>query len=287
MAINISYDPSDDPQAIAEAEARDAESLELGEKMLEEQQDLLAGKYRNAEELEKAYIELQQRFSKGETAEPTQETEEAEQESADSFERYAEDGAVNYDAVKQAYGDQLADVFKQAEIDPWEMNDHFYQNDGTLSQEMYDRLNKAGFSDSVIDSYLGGLRNQLGYTDAANLSDSEISEIKKIAGGEKGYQQLTEWASENLSKEDIEAFDEVINTANKAAVRFAVKALMSQYEDAVGRDPELVTGKQSNQGQAYRSMAEVVRDMQDPRYDRDEAYRMDIMQKLERSNLKL
>ena len=287
MAINISYDPSDDPQAIAEAEARDAESLELGEKMLEEQQDLLAGKYRNAEELEKAYIELQQRFSKGETAEPTEETEEAEQESADSFERYAEDGAVNYDAVKQAYGDQLADVFKQAEIDPWEMNDHFYQNDGTLSQEMYDRLNKAGFSDSVIDSYLGGLRNQLGYTDAANLSDSEISEIKKLAGGDKGYQQLTEWASENLSKEDIEAFDEVINTANKAAVRFAVKALMSQYEDAVGRDPELITGKQSNQGQAYRSMAEVVRDMQDPRYDRDEAYRMDIMQKLERSNLKL
>lgn len=287
MAINISYDPSDDPQAIAEAEARDAESLELGEKMMDEQQELLAGKYRNAEELEKAYIELQQRFSKGETTESTEDSEETEQTSADTYERYAEDGTINYDAVKQAYGDQLANVFQHAEIDPWEMNDHFYANDGTLSEEMYDRLNQAGFSDDVIDSYLGGLRNQLGYNEAANLSNTEISEIKKIAGGEKGYQQLTEWASENLSQEDIEAFDEVINTANKAAVRFAVKALMSQYEDAVGRDPELITGKQSTQGQAYRSMAEVVRDMQDPRYDKDEAYRMDVMQKLERSNLKV
>jgi hypothetical protein len=288
MAINISYDPSDDPQAIAEAEARDAESLELGEQMIKDQQDLLAGKYKNAEELEKAYLELQQRLGKSETTSEEEPEEETTSEESEDFERYGEDGSVNYDAVKEAYGDNLAEVFQEAGIDPWEMNDYFYKNDGALSEEMYNRLNQAGFNDQVIDAYLGGLRNQLGYTDAASvLSDKEVNEIKNLAGGEESYQRLVEWASENLSNEDIEAFDEVVSTANKAAVRFAVKALMSQYEDALGRDPELVTGKQSNQGQAYRSMAEVVRDMQDPRYDRDEAYRMDIMQKLERSNLKL
>lgn len=288
MAINISYDPSDDPQAIAEAEARDAESLELGEQMIKDQQDLLAGKYKNAEELEKAYLELQQRLGKSETTSEEEPEEETTSEESEDFERYGEDGSVNYDAVKEAYGDNLAEVFQEAGIDPWEMNDYFYKNDGSLSEEMYNRLNQAGFNDQVIDAYLGGLRNQLGYTDAASvLSDKEVNEIKNLAGGEESYQRLVEWAGENLSKEDIEAFDEVVSTANKAAVRFAVKALMSQYEDALGRDPELVTGKQSNQGQAYRSMAEVVRDMQDPRYDRDEAYRMDIMQKLERSNLKL
>jgi Phage T7 capsid assembly protein len=288
MAINISYDPSDDPQAIAEAEARDAESLELGEQMIKDQQDLLAGKYKNAEELEKAYLELQQRLGKSETTSEEEPEEETTSEESEDFERYGEDGSVNYDAVKEAYGDNLAEVFQEAGIDPWEMNDYFYKNDGALSEEMYNRLNQAGFNDQVIDAYLGGLRNQLGYSDAASvLSDKEVNEIKNLAGGEENYQRLVEWASENLSNEDIEAFDEVVSTANKAAVRFAVKALMSQYEDALGRDPELVTGKQSNQGQAYRSMAEVVRDMQDPRYDRDEAYRMDIMQKLERSNLKL
>lgn len=286
MAINISYDPSDDPVAIAEAEARDAENLEVGEQMLRDQQELLAGKYKNAEELEKAYLELQQRFSKGETSSDSEEESPETEQQAEDFERYTDEGSVNYEAVKEAYGDNLADVFQESGIDPWEMNDYFYKNEGTLSEDMYNRLNQAGFNDQVIDAYLGGLRNQLGYTEAASvLSDKEINEIKTLAGGEQNYQRIVEWASENLSNEDIEAFDEVVSTANKAAVRFAVKALMSQYEDAVGRDPELVTGKQSNQGQAYRSMAEVVRDMQDSRYETDEAYRMDVMRKLERSNL--
>ena len=168
------------------------------------------------------------------------------------------------------------------------MNDHFYENEGTLTPEMYDELNEAGFSDETIDAYLGGLRNQLGYDNAeATLPESAISDIKNIAGGEQGYADVVQWASENLPEADIEAFDEVINTANEAAVRFAVKALVGQYEDAVGRTPELVTGKQSSTGQAYRSMAEVVRDMSDPRYDNDDAYRMDVMRKLERSNLKV
>jgi len=293
MAINISYDPSDDPEAIAAREAEDAESLELGEQMMQDQQDLLAGKYKNAEELEKAYMELQQKFSRGDTeVESEEESAEEYEEESDQYdyERYDDEGYVNFEAVKEAYGDKLADVFQESGIDPWVMNDHFIENEGTLTNEMYDQLNEAGFSDTVIDAYLGGLRAQAGQVDqveAPVLNDSEINEIKNLAGGEEGYNQVTQWASENLSQTDIEAFDEVINTGNKAAVRFAVKALISQFEDAMGRDADLVTGKSTTKGAPYRSMAEVVRDMQDPRYERDEAYRMDVMQKLERSNLKV
>lgn len=292
MAINISYDPTDDPEAIAAREAEEADSLEVGEQMLKDQEELLAGKYRNAEELEKAYIELQQRLGRNDDADDDSGEEDVEYDSDEEvqgdFERYDEEGYVNFDAVKEAYGDNLADVFQNAGIDPWAMNDHFYENDGTLTNEMYDQLNEAGFSNATIDAYLGGLRGQLGYDAAeSTLSDREITNIKNLAGGDEGYAQVVQWASENLPQEDIEAFDEVINTANQAAVRFAVKALVSQYEDAVGRTPELVTGKQSSTGQAYRSMAEVVRDMNDPRYDNDDAYRMDVMRKLERSNIKV
>lgn len=291
MAINLSYDPSDDPEAIAAREAEEQDSLEVGEKMLQEQEELLAGKYKNAEELEKAYMELQQRLGRGDEDDDSGEAEvEEETESTEGeYERYDEEGYVNFDAVAEAYGDGLAEAFQENNIDPWAMNDHFYENDGTLTDEMYDQLNEAGFSDETIDAYLGGLRNQLGYEDAegGTLGDSEIADIKNIAGGEQGYADVVQWASENLPEADIEAFDEVINTANEAAVRFAVKALVGQYEDAVGRTPDLVTGKQSSTGQAYRSMAEVVRDMSDPRYDNDDAYRMDVMRKLERSNLKV
>ena len=290
MAINLSYDPSDDPEAIAAREAEEQDSLEVGEKMLQEQEELLAGKYKNAEELEKAYMELQQRLGRGDEDDSGEAEVEEETESTEGdYERYDEEGYVNFDAVAEAYGDGLAGAFQENGIDPWAMNDHFYENEGTLTPEMYDQLNEAGFSDETIDAYLGGLRNQLGYEDAeANtLGDSEIADIKNIAGGEQGYADVVQWASENLPEADIEAFDEVINTANEAAVRFAVKALVGQYEDAVGRTPDLVTGKQSSTGQAYRSMAEVVRDMSDPRYDNDDAYRMDVMRKLERSNLKV
>ena len=290
MAINISYDPTDDPEAIAAREAEEADSLEVGEQMLKDQEELLAGKYKNAEELEKAYIELQQRLGRNEEDNGGEEEvdSDSEEEVEADFDRYDEEGYVNFDAVKEAYGENLADVFQNAGIDPWAMNDHFYENDGTLTDEMYDQLNEAGFSDATIDAYLGGLRSQLGYDEAeSTLSDREISNIKNIAGGDEGYAQVVQWASENLPEEDIAAFDEVINTANEAAVRFAVKALVSQYEDAVGRTPELVTGKQSSTGQAYRSVAEVVRDMNDPRYDNDDAYRMDVMRKLERSNIKV
>ena len=288
MAINISYDPSNDPEAIAALEAEEADSLEVGEKLVQEQEELLAGKYKNAEELEKAYMELQSKFGSGEEEGEAEEVEEGDEPTEGDYERYDEEGYVNFESVAEAYGDQLAETFQENGIDPWAMNDHFYENDGTLTPEMYDQLNEAGFSDETIDAYLGGLRNQLGYDDAGEtLGDSEIADIKNIAGGEQGYADVVQWASENLPAEDIEAFDEVINTANEAAVRFAVKALVGQYEDAVGRTPDLVTGKQSSTGQAYRSMAEVVRDMSDPRYDTDDAYRLDVMRKLERSNLKV
>ena len=61
MAETFTYDPSNDPEAIAAAEARDAESLKVGEDLAEKQENLLAGKYKNPEELEKAYLELQKK----------------------------------------------------------------------------------------------------------------------------------------------------------------------------------------------------------------------------------
>ena len=284
MAVNITYDPSEDPEVLDAIDSDEKDSLEVGEKLMQEQADLLAGKYKNAEELERAYMELQQKLGEGDD----DSGEEGEAEEQSDYQRYDEEGYVDFDSVAEAYGEGLANAFQENNIDPWEMNDHFYENDGTLTEEMYDQLNEAGFSDETIDAYLGGLRNQMGYEEAGQvLGDGEIADIKAIAGGEEGYEQVVEWAGQNLPAEDIEAFDEVINTANEAAVRFAVKALVGQYEDAMGRTPDLVTGKQPVAGAAYRSMAEVVRDMSDPRYDQDEAYRMDVQNRLARSNIKV
>ena len=284
MAETITYDPANDPVAIAEAEARDNETLEQGEKLITEQQNLLAGKYKNAEELEKAYLELQKK--QGETS-----TEEAQPETTteEPPQYYTEDGSVNYDTAKEVYGEKLSDIFQNSEIDPFAMNEHFVKNEGSLTDEMYQQLETAGLTRGLVDSYLEGVRQKTGIqpqAEAATLSDAAIAEVHGIAGGKDGYEQLMNWASDNMSDADANNFDEVIETGNKAAVTFAVKALMGQYEDAVGRDSNLVQGKASdNTGDVYRSMAEVVRDMNNPEYDRDPAVRADVQRKLERSNL--
>ena len=281
----ISYDPSNDPQAIAEAEARDSENLAVGEQMEKDQQQLLAGKYKNAEELENAYIELQKKMGEGKT---TEETTTTETDTTESPQFYTEDGSVNYDSAKEYYGEQLGDIFQKAEIDPFKMNEHFAENNGTLTDEMYDKLGDAGLNKTVVDAYLKGVRQEVGIEEASTqpeLSQSEVSEIKNIAGGEEGYNDLMKWASDNLPKDDIASFDDVIATGNKSAVKFAIKALVGQMEDSEGRDSKIVTGKKPVAGEGYRSMAEVVRDMNKPEYELDPAYRMDVQSKLARSNL--
>ena len=285
----ITYDPTDDSVVIQQGEERDAENLEVGEKMMAEQDQLLAGKYKTTEDLEKAYKELESKLGSKDKLD-TINREESKEEEATEPQYYSEDGSVNYETANELYGDKLGDVFKSNEIDPFAMNEHFQKNDGTLTDEMYEQLNKAGLNKTLVDSYLEGVRAQSGIEnapEAAVLNEQEIAEVKSIAGGEDGYEALMNWASDNMLDADAKNFDEVIETGNKDAVTFAIKALMGQYEDAVGRDSDLVTGKKSTKGESYRSMAEVVRDMKNPLYDNDESYRDDVRIKLERSNLKV
>ena len=282
MAETIRYDTSEDPVVANEIAAKEAESLKIGEELMEKQDNMLAGKYKSAEELETAYLELQKKLgeSPASTAEDTAEP-------AQEFEFYGEDGSVNYDTANEVYGEQLGNTFKDNDIDPFEMNKHFVENNGTLSDEMYERLGKAGLTKNLVDSYLKGVREEVGFdAPAATLTDAEIADVKSIANGEEGYQSLMNWAGNNLSKEDQDNYDQVLTTGNKTAIKFAVKALMGQYEDANGRDSKIVTGKESPQ-ESYRSMAEVVRDMNKPEYTQDQAFRDDVLRKLSASNLKV
>ena len=290
----FTYDPSQDTLIDEANEARDAETLAIGEKMMAEQENLLAGKYKSTEDLEKAYLELQKK--QGEVSkEDTTTTEETVEENTDEVQYdknffYNEDGSIKYENTEQLYGAQLNDIFKENNIDLYEMNEYFAKNEGTLNEEMYASLDKAGLNKDVVSSYLQGLRQDLGWEaapEAPSLSEAEVTAVHNIAGGQEGYNQLMQWASDNISADDIKNFDEVIETGNKAAVTFAVKALMGQFEDAQGRDSTLIQGKKSAPTEIYRSMSEVVRDMNKPEYDTDDAYREDVRRKLEMSNLKV
>ena len=282
MAETIRYDTSDDPVAAQAIAEKEAEALKVGEELMAKQEKMLAGKYKSPEELESAYLELQKKLGESQT-------EKAEPESESEYELYTDDGNVNYETANELYGDQLGNLFKDNNIDPFAMSKHFEENGGKLNDEMYGQLEKAGLSKSVVDNYLDGVRNEVGYNpDPAEpaLSEADVNELKGLAGGEEGYKNLMEWAGNNLGEDAAKDYDAVLATGNKSAVKFAITALLGKYEDSMGRDSKIVTGKESST-ENYRSMAEVVRDMNKPEYRTDEAYRDDVLRKLAQSNLKV
>ena len=93
------------------------------------------------------------------------------------------------------------------------------------------------------------------------------------AGGEANYNSIIEWAASNLDNRSIDAFDAVVDSGNPAAINIAFAGLQAQYNDANGYEGRMLQGKApSSSGDVFRSQAELVAAMGDPRYDTDPAY---------------
>jgi len=274
MAVNLTYDPSDDPEAIEAAEERDAANLEVGEKLAEEQEALLAGKYKDAEELEQAYIELQRKL--GEKSEPTSDESEEESQPVDKDSTDEED----FNPFEE---DPQADVIFRASEEFAESGEITEATQAAIEEmsgkevmEAYTRINKlvaeGGYEDPGADPQ-------------AQLGDEEVNAIQEAVGGEQAYQNMIGWAQDNFSEGEIQAYDNALESGNLSTINLALQALYYRYADANGSEGEMIQGKAATATEGFRSQAEVVRAMADERYDNDPAYRQDVYNKLERSNL--
>jgi len=249
----LTYNPNETPEG--ELTAEEQESLALGEQAMSAQEELLAGKFRDAEELEQAYIELQKKFSSRDT------TEEPQQE-------------VDEEVDKEPTQVSVLETL-------WEegVNGKFSEETLKTIQEMA----PADLAKMYLEYRAGVEKNSV---EPVEITESDLSDLRGIAGGDDSYGDMMRWAGENLSQQEIEMYDAVMDNGDKNAMSFAVQALFNRYQDANGIEGELLTGKPaSTQKDVFRSQAEVVRAMADPRYDTDPAYRQDVYAKLERSNL--
>ena len=252
----LTYDPSE--QAEGELTTEEQESLEVGEKLAEQQNELLAGKFKDAEELEKGYIELQKKLgdSKEETTEP--EKPEAKEEKEEE----------KPDEIDTTFLDTL-----------WEQ-----AKGGEYKEETLKQLANMD-SREIAQMYLKD-RSERPDSETPVLTEENIGQLKGVVGGEQGYNDMMQWAGQNLSEREVKMYDDVMDQGNPLAAYFAVQALAYRYNDSKGVDGEMLTGKAAKAtGDVFRSQAEVVRAMSDPQYDKDPAYRQDIYDKLERSNL--
>ena len=236
------------------------ENLEVGEKLQAGQEQLLAGKYKNAQELEKAYVELQKKL--GENKE--EDTEKASAEEQPEDKPQLSEGAV-----------LITDASKE-----------YFDNGNKLSPETLAKFASLSSQD-LIKAYMEVQATQPQQAaPPAEISTAEINQIKNSAGGEKAYANIVNWAKANLPQDQVQAFDEVVNTGSVQAIQLAVSGLKAEYDNANGVEGRMVTGKTApNNGDVFRSQAELVRAMNDSRYDNDPAYRQDVIEKLDRSDL--
>ena len=260
MAETLSYQEPQNVTTVDNLTAEEQDSLAVGEKLVEQQDQLLAGKYKDAQELEKAYMELQSKLG-----------EQGKEETASAEEETPEE-------PKLSTGASLIT----------EAQKEYYDNGNKLSEETMAKFSEMSSAD-LLQAYIEINANnpqQAEEAQAADITEAQISDIKKSAGGDQVYANVVNWAKDNLDQSQVNAFDEVVNTGSVAAIKLAVAGLKAQYDNANGVEGRMVTGKApTNSGDIYRSQAELVAAMNDPRYDRDPAYRQDVIEKLDRSNL--
>ena len=119
-----------------------------------------------------------------------------------------------------------------------------------------------------------------------SLSEEQAEYLMDMVGGDKVYKSMLEWAGDNFSKDEISMYDQVMESGQSDAIFFAVQALQARYNDNMGSDGQLLTGRGAqNSDDSFKSQAELVAAMSDPRYDRDPAYRKDLMRRLENSDV--
>ena len=215
----------------------------------------LPEKFNSVEDLAKSYSELEKKLGESkpeETPEPKQE--EPKTEDLEIANKAAESAGLNVQDL-------------QAEFD----------NSGELKAESYEALDKAGIPKEYVDQFIAG---QLA------MRENLVSDVKGVAGGEDSYGEMMEWASNNLSESEKNAYNNAVNNTDVEAIKLAVVGLKARYESANGIEPTLTKGKASPSTEGgFRSWAEVTEAMADARYQKDIAYQDDVKRKIQNSNL--
>ena len=274
MAETLTVDPTPEAEVAGEVEgvsltAEEKDSLQVGEQIQEQTEQLYAGKYKSAEELEKAYGELQKKLG--------EKGDEDSEEAGDS--EPAESKETTEEAEETSQPSAAAELITSASNE--------FSEKGELTPETIEKFSSMS-SQELVEAYMkvqADLPQASQEAEVADISTAMVNEVKNAAGGETAYNNMVQWAGENLEQSSIEAFDTIINSGSVDAIKLAVSGLKAQYENSNGYEGTMLTGKApTNTKDVYRSQAELVAAMSDRRYDNDPAYRQDVIARLERSD---
>ena len=245
------------------------------EEFIQEQQnqepELLLGKFRSQEDLAKAYTELEKKLGQ-QGSEPTQEP-------VSPSQGYTTEQAV------EVYGQEAVEALQSKGINLAEVM-HQADNGQDISQH-YDTLAETfGVTRQMVENYVS--KAQAGEPAAdAGLTDADAAEIKALVGGDEGFAELSQWAAANLQKDELADYNAVVDSGNKAAIQWALKAIQARKSGpGAVVEPKLYGGGEPSPTKKFESQQQVLdamnkrNDRGQRLYDVDEAYRAKVTQLL-------
>jgi hypothetical protein len=251
--VTIKADEKDDSLEAAAA-AQDADKAVkdepklTGEDETPERPEWLPEKFKTPEDMAKAYAELEKAKSKGEAPD--------DKDTDATAEKAVDEAGLDMDALSKEYAES-----------------------GELSKENLEALAKVGITEDMVQSYITGQEAQ------AAAAQKEL--LEPIGGDIEAYNKLTAWAGDNLSDAEVDEFNSVLETGNPSAVKMAIRDLSAKYEGVNGTEPgRQLSGKPNTSGAAvYESTADLMKDMSNPEYANNPAFRAKVASKLGRSNI--
>lgn len=208
---------------------------------------LILGKFKTQDDLIAAYTELEKERSKKPEVDPKVEETPKDAPVGDP-EKAAEKAGLDLDTFSAEY-----------------------EQNGALTEESYAKLQAAGLNKEQVDRYIAG---------QVALASQVESRIAESVGGKDVLTNVLEWAGQNLSDAEAEAYDTVRKTGNEAAISMMVQQFKARFEAAHGRVPRFIEGPNRptvTGAKPIGSADELVSLMSDPRYSAgDKAYHAEV-----------
>ena len=222
----------------------------------------LPEKFNSVDELVKSYSELEQKL--GEQSQPTKESVDPVSKAETKQEQPKSDLDIATKAVDSA-GLNMETLSEE------------FAKDGKLADGSYQSLEKAGIPKEYVDRFIAGQQA---------IADQQSATVKNLVGGTEAYDSMSDWAGQNLTETEKQAYNTAVNSKDLEAVKLAVVGLKARYAQSTGSEPTLVEGKASPSAeQGFASWAQVTQAMSDPRYAKDPAYQAEVKNKLANSKI--
>lgn len=242
---------------------------ETGEPVEEEE---VEEKSVEASEVDKSLEDSDEDESEEEEEDVTEEEEEADEDEEETDEDESEEDPDEDEEAIPKQVEAIASLLATKGIDYNGIVAEF-QNNGKLTPETVAKLDKAGYPEAVVASYIKGQQA---------IYDRYADKVKTIVGGEKKYTELWKWAKDNLSKKEKVEFNSAVESGDLGKAKFALEGLKARYHNKEGNVAKLIKGApiKSAKAKAFSTSAEMVKALDDPRYEHDIEYTRKVDQKL-------